>query len=505
MLCACAVIEKLKEHGVDTVFGYPGANIAPIYNELSESGIKHILSGNEQFSAMEAVGYGEATGKTGVCFVTSGPGASNVISGIANAWADSLPLIVFSGQVPLDKIGTDAFQEADITGAAAPFCKYSYLVSDASKIKRYIDEAFLIASTGRPGPVLIDMPLDVQMADVKVFDEEIKLPGYKYSFAPDRDKLMHAAEMLNVSKRPLMLVGGGAKNAEHLIEKIGEKGIPVVTTMRGRNYVKKACYSLGMAGIYGTDAANRAMAESDCVLMVGARATDRTILQPVKSVIHIDIDKAELSKNLASFDILSDAKEALAILEPVIEKRALYVCRSDEKRLNLFSKTSMCAAEYNALYSVDVGQNLIFSLRGLEGKKVMASCGIGAMGFSVPAAIGAAVSGQTAFAFTGDGGFNMSASELFVIAANKLNVKIVVMNNSGLGMIHELQKRSYGENYCATSLSGMPSLKAVASAYGFGYDYVGTPNEIKSAIENSVHRDGGFIIEVEADIEESAY
>lgn len=505
MLCACAVIEKLKEHGVDTVFGYPGANIAPVYNELAKSGIKHILSGNEQFSAMEAVGYGEATGKVGVCFVTSGPGASNVISGIANAWADSLPLIVFSGQVPMDKIGTDAFQEADITGAAAPFCKYSYLVSDASKIKRYIDEAFLIASTGRPGPVLIDMPLDVQLAEVEAFDEEIKLPGYKYSFAPDRDRLMRAAEMLNAANHPLMLVGGGAKNAEHLIEKIGEKGIPVVTTMRGRNYVKNACYNLGMAGIYGTDAANRAMEESDCVLMVGARATDRTVLHPVKNVIHIDIDKAELSKNLPSFDILADAKEALDILEPMIEKRALYVSRCDEKRLNLFSKTAMCAAEYNAFYSVDVGQNLIFALRGLSGKKVMTSCGIGAMGFSVPAAIGAAVSGQTAFAFTGDGGFNMSASELFVIAANRLNVKIAVMNNSGLGMIHELQKRSYDENYCATSLSGMPSLRAIASAYGFGYAHVEAQDEIKSALESAVHCDGGFIIEVESDIEESAY
>lgn len=505
MLCARAIVEKLTEHGVDTVFGYPGANIAPLYNELSKSNIRHILSGNEQFSAMEAAGYSASTEKVGVCFVTSGPGASNVISGIANAWADSLPIIVFSGQVCLEKIGTDAFQEADIIGAAAPFCKYSYLVREPEKIKEYIDEAFLIATTGRPGPVLIDLPLDIQQKELDEFDEGINLPGYKYVFSPDEEKIATAAEMINSAKRPIILAGGGIGNAEKYINMLGERGIPIACTMRGRNYVKCEKYNLGMAGIYGSEAANKALEESDCIVMVGTRATERTLLSQPENAVHIDIDKAELSKNFPSFDILSDAKSALMLLEPKIKKRRLYAECREEKRKNLFSYVAEGAKKIDALYTADVGQNLIFALRGLEGEKVITSSGLGSMGFSIPAAIGASLSGKTAFAFTGDGGINMALSELYVISANGLNVKIVVMNNSGLGMIHELQKRSYNKNYYAVSLNGMPDLKMLASAYGFGYAKVTSTDGINKAVSDAFDFDGGFIIEVYSDIEESAY
>lgn len=505
MKCAEAIIKKLVEHGVTTVFGYPGANIAPLYDELKKSGIRHILSGNEQFSAMEAAGFSFSVGKPGICFVTSGPGATNAISGIANAWADSVPLIVFSGQVPLAKIGTDAFQEADITGAAAPFLKYSYLIKSPSEINRAIDEAFLLASTGRPGPVLIDIPLDVQLACAKHFDEGISLPGYKFSFPPDAEKISRAAQMINSSERPVVLAGGGAKNAAKFIAELGKKGIPVALTARAHGLIPCEDFNLGMAGIYGRIDSNRALKESDCVIIIGSRVSERTVTCEIKHSVHIDIDRAELSKNLNSYCIHSAAEEALPLLLPLIRERRLHIRRGEGGGKNLFSRYAEKIGETGFPVSVDVGQNMVFALRGLEGTRVISSLGLGSMGFSVPAAIGAASVSKTAFALTGDGGLNMSLPELFVIAQNMLNVKIAVMNNGGLGMIHELQKRSYNENYCAVSLSGMPNLKALASSYGFDYARVEAEADIADAVANALSHNGGFITEVISDIAESAF
>lgn len=505
MKCAKAVTEKLKEHGVTAVFGYPGANIAPIYDELGKSSFQLIMSGNEQFSAMEAAGFSSVSGKPGVCFVTSGPGASNMISGIANAWADSVPLVVFSGQVPLSKIGTDAFQEADITGAAAPFLKYSYLVKEPENIGRYIDEAFFLASTGRCGPVLIDIPFDVQNSEIKEPGGGIFLPGYKHVFSPDSEKLTEAAKMLNSSSRPVILAGGGAKNAAREIKKLGEMGFPIALTMNATGLIPEEKYNLGMAGIYGTPEANAALSESDAVLIVGARTSERTVTCKIKKAIHIDIDKAELSKNLESFDILSDASEALKRLIPLLDSRKPFKVRGEEKRKNLFSRLAEQVSHLDVPVSVDVGQNMIFALRGLSGKRPISSSGLGSMGFSVPAAIGAAVISGTAFAFTGDGGFNMALSELYVIAQNKLNIKIAVLNNSGLGMIYELQERQYNKNHVSVSLSGMPDLKLLASSYGFGYASIRSEDDILRALNAAMSFSGGFILDVSADISESAF
>ncbi len=505
MKCAKAVIKKLAEHGVTTVFGYPGASIAPLYDELKKSGIRHILSGNEQFSAMEAAGFSFCSGKPGICFVTSGPGATNAISGIANAWADSVPLIVFSGQVPLKKIGTDAFQEADITGAAAPFLKYSYLIKSPREINRAVDEAFHLASTGRPGPVLIDIPLDVQLADTEAFDEGICLPGYKFGFPPDMKKITLAAQMINSAKRPIILAGGGAKNAAEYIEALGKKGIPVTLTARAHGLISPDAYNLGMAGIYGRSEANAALSESDCVVIIGSRVSERTVTCEIKTSIHIDIDGAELSKNLNSYCIHASAEDTLPLLLPLICERALYKRRGASGPMKLFSRYAEEIGKTHLPVSVDVGQNMIFALRGLEGTRVMSSLGLGSMGFSVPAAIGAAAVRGTAFALTGDGGLNMSLSELFVIAQNSFNVKIAVLNNGGLGMIHELQKKSYNKNYCAVSLSGMPNLKTLASAYGFGYARVEGEGDIKKAVDEALSHNGGFITEVISDIDESAF
>lgn len=505
MKCAKAVIEKLKEHGVSTVFGYPGANIAPIYDELSKSGICAVMSGNEQFSAMEAAGFSAVTGSVGVCFVTSGPGAANMISGIANAWADSVPLVVFSGQVPLCKIGTDAFQEADITGAAAPFLKYSYLVKEPEKIGQYIDEAFFLASTGRCGPVLIDIPSDIQEKDIASPGGGICLPGYKFRFSPDSEKIAAAAKILNSASRPVILAGGGAKGAANELEALGKLGFPVALTMNATGLLPPDEYNLGMAGIYGTPEANSALKESDAVLIVGARTSERTVNCDIKNAIHIDIDKAELSKNVKSFDILSDAREALSLLIPLIAPRTLFIGRGEEKRKNLFSHLAEAVAKLGVPVSVDVGQNMIFALRGFEGKRPIASAGLGSMGFSVPAAIGAAAVSGSAFAFTGDGGFNMALSELFVIAQNRLNVKIAVLNNSGLGMIYELQELKYNKNHVSVSLSGMPDLKKLAESYGFGYARLENEEGIPRVLSEASGFDGGFIIDVVSDIKESAF
>ncbi len=505
MKCAKAVIEKLKEHGVTCVFGYPGANIAPLYDELGKSPIRHIMSGNEQFSAMEAAGFSSVSGKTGVCFVTSGPGAANMISGIANAWADSVPLVVFSGQVPSYMIGTDAFQEADITGAAAPFLKYSYLVKEPEAIGQCIDEAFFLASTGRCGPVLIDLPLDIQNADIPSPGGGIKLPGYRCDFAPDKERIAEAAKMINSAMHPVILAGGGVKNAVDRIIKLGEAGYPVALTMNSSGLIPPDEFNLGMAGIYGTAEANSALNDSDLVVIIGARTTERTLTSKIKKAIHIDIDKAELSKNIESYDILSDAGKALDILIPLLKKRSLFAHRGEEKRKNLFSHLAEGVSRLDIAVTLDVGQNMIFALRSLSGKKAVTSSGLGSMGFSVPAAIGAAAHSGSAFAFTGDGGFNMALSELYVIAQNRLNVKIAVLNNSGLGMIYELQERMYNKNHVSVSLSGMPDLKALAASYGFGYAYLSSEKDISRVIKEAFDFDGGFIVDVRSDISESAF
>ncbi len=506
MKCSDAIIEKLKEHEVTTVFGYPGANIAPLYDSLSESGIKHMLCGNEQFVAMEASGYFYHTKKTGVCFVTSGPGAVNAVSGIANAWADSCPLVIFSGQVPSDKIGTDAFQEADITGAVAPFCKYSFLVKDAKSIKRTIDEAFLIAETGRCGPVLIDIPLDIQEEEAEYFEEGIDLPGYKYEFLPDEEKIIEASKMINSSKRPLILSGGGAEKTTELVSKLSQKGINIVTTMRGRGYIEDSPYNLGMAGIYGSKMANEAIKNTDCLIVLGSRLSERTILSHVENSIHIDIDKAELSKNIKSLGINADISYVLERLIPMIDEREPFFKKEEDNyEGNLFTDfASYVSRCFNGFMSADVGQNLILALKGIEkGKNVALSSGLGSMGYAIPSSIGASSEGGASFAFCGDGGLNMSISELSLIKAENLNVKIVVLDNESLGMIYELQKKSFGENYFATDLNGVAELKSLALAYGFGYFCLENKEDIKKAYDEAISHNGGFIIRIKLPLKDS--
>lgn len=509
MLCADAVIESLKAHKVDTVFGYPGANIAPLYQALSKSGIRHILCGNEQFAGMEAVGYSAASSKTGVCFVTSGPGAVNMLSGIANAWADSVPLVVITGQVALNKIGTDAFQEADITGAAAPFCKYSFLVTDPKTVQRHIDEAFYLAESGRGGPVLLDIPLDVQQSEVAVFEKEMSLPGYRPVPPVDKERLAEAAFRINQAKRPLLLIGGGvrAAHAGSLVARIMAKGFPAAYTMNGRSCVPQGPLLLGMAGVYGTPGANEALKNCDLLILLGSRATERTLQNIHVPAIHIDIDQAELSKNLPAFTIAADLAEALPLMEEKLQPREPWVRRREEQMMYVYQKFCRYVSQhFDGAMTADVGQNLIWALSGAdENRRLITSSGLGSMGFAVPAAIGAASTGISAVAFCGDGGFCMSLSELAVIAAQELDVKIVVADNGGLGMIYELQNDWYDGNHFAVTLSGMPNMEKLAAAYGFDCVSLSREEDIERYYDKMMAHRGGCILRIKCDLEDTAY
>ncbi len=509
MLCADAVIEALKDHQVDTVFGYPGANIAPLYQALSQSDIRHILCGNEQFAGMEAAGYTAVSGKTGVCFATSGPGAVNMLSGIANAWADSVPLIVITGQVARDKIGTDAFQEADITGAAAPFCKYSFLVTDPSLIKRYLDEAFYLAETGRKGPVLLDIPLDIQKSETAQFEKKRSLPGYQPIPALDKDRIEEAAFRINQAARPLLLLGGGVRAARvsGITARLINKGIPAVYTMNGRSTVPAGSLVLGMAGIYGARRANEALNSCDLLVLLGSRATERTLQSTRVPAIHIDIDQAELSKNLPAFTIAADLAEALPLLEERVSPRQPWITRIEEEPLHLYQQFSRYVSKhFDGALTADVGQNLIWTLSGAdENRRIITSSGLGSMGFAVPAAIGAAATGLSAFAFCGDGGLGMSLSELSVIRAEGLDIKIAVADNGGLGMIYELQKDCYQGNHFAVTLAGRPNLETLADAYGFGCVSLSREDDMERCYEKAIAHHGGCFIRIKCRLDDTAY
>lgn len=500
MRCAEAIVDELVKSGVDTVFGYPGANIAPLYEALRKSGIRHILCGNEQFAAMEASGYTAATGKTGVCFVTSGPGAVNMLSGLANAFFDSIPLVVFSGQVGRQMIGTDAFQEADTTGASASFCKHSFLLTKASAARRSVKEAFYIASTGRKGPVLIDLPLDVQEEDVDGEASGMDLPGYHPAPVCDEETLRCAIERIDRAERPLLVVGGGVRcsGTGSVIDRLMEKGFSAVVTMNGRSAVSPHPGNLGMAGVYGRSDANRAVKESDLLILLGTRVTERTVQGIKKDAIHIDIDRAELGKNMEAFTVLADITEALPILAKEVKARKRWITRSeDEEALPLYSAVCRYAAERTAdVLTADVGDNLIRTLRGVDEKRrVLTSSGFGSMGYAVPAAIGAASTGRAATAFCGDGGFVMSLSELSVIRAEHLNVRIIIDDNGELGMISRLQKDRCHVPAFATALSGTPQVVPIAEAFGMKGFCITSRDEIEEVFARA-GQGGAAIISV---------
>lgn len=522
------MVKCLEAENVSVVFGYPGAAICPFYDSLYNSDIKHVLVRQEQNAAHAASGYARAKSTVGVCVATSGPGATNLITGIATAYMDSIPIIAITGQVRSDLIGRDVFQEADITGACEPFVKHSYLVNKTEDLPRIFKEAFHIATTGRPGPVLIDIPIDIQQntIDEFVYPDKVNIVGYKPNTKGHTVQIKRALEMISESTRPIIVAGGGVLGSGSklkLVEFAEKTGIPVLSTMMGIGVMpsEHELY-MGMLGTYGKAPANRALHEADLVIVCGARLGDRAVAAPDQmgqraKVIHIDIDPAEIGKNVkTTIPIVGDMKNVITSLvneigdyrvpqewsETIREWKAELLAIPPtfdgyvEPRHFISKLSSMLRSK--AILVADVGQNQIWcanNFRIREGR-FLTTGGMGTMGYSIPAAIGAKFARPTrdVVAVCGDGSFQMSLNELATIVQNDLAVKIIVMKNSRLGMVRELQDNNYGHRHSATILNNAPNIEALAKAYGINCATANSNEEAEKIAQEMVKSDETFIL-----------
>ena len=519
------MVKCLQEEGVTTVFGYPGGAILPFYDALREAkGIRHILTAHEQGAAHAADGYARATGKIGVCIATSGPGATNLVTGLATAFLDSVPVVAITGQVKSSLIGHDAFQEVDITGITMPITKQNFLVNKPEELAQTMRLAFQIAKSGRPGPVLIDVACDVQTAMLEY--HSFKLRELKIN-QPDKELIAMAVEALNKAQRPVMLVGGGTiisgaeYEAAHLCEKMH---LPVASTLMGLGCI--SAYRelfLGMSGLHGHVRANRAIAEADVVLAVGTRFNDRVTgdrakYSAHKTIIHVDIDPAELNKNIASsIDIAGDMRTILSLLGKGCTKHnidAWWEQVLSWPGMDEDSGSTMAPKFIEALNSLlkgkdyivttDVGQHQMFTAQHLKveyARQLLTSGGLGTMGFGLPAAMGAKLARPEAkvISISGDGGFKMTGSELFTMASNRVAVVVVVFNNSGLGMIRQLQRANYNQRYMACEFPGYVDFVKYAEAFGLEGEHVSTPEEFAAAVAKGLELDHSYLIEVSID------
>ena len=499
---AHALIESLLQEGVTHMFGYAGATICPAVDALKEHPeIAYTLVRTEQNAGHMASGYARISGKVGVCMVTSGPGATNLITGIATAYMDSIPMVAITGQVPSNLLGRDIFQEVDITGAVAPFSKHSYLVKNANDIPRVVKEAFHIASTGRPGPVLIDIPIDVQEQQLKSFHypEKVEIRGYKPSVKGNDLQIKKVVDAIARSRQPLICAGGGVwlANAQaELLELAESCAIPVVKTMMGIGLMPTDHpLNMGMIGAHGNHCANQALARADLLIMVGTRAADRAMVDPREiqrrmATIHIDVDPAEIGKNMqAAVPLVGDVKVILQqILErgaPVTDSAAWLEELKDYRKAELsrvfprregyvFPGTVMRKLgrqlDEDAIVCVDVGQNQIFACKYLPQKKgrLLTSGGLGTMGYSLPAAIGAKIAApeKQTVVICGDGSFQMAMNELSAIRCADMDVKIVLFRNHMLGLVRQIQCRPPYHGSFGVALDGSPDFETIAAAYG---------------------------------------
>ena len=528
MIGADAIVKCLEEEGVEYVFGYPGVAICPFYNSILESPIKTILIRTEQNAAHAASGLARVSGKIGVCAVTSGPGATNVITGIATAFADSIPMVCITGQVNSELLGSDVFQEADITGAVESFVKYSYLVRNAQDIPRIVKEAFHIAGTGRKGPVLIDVPIDVQNAEVKkfVYPESISMRTYKPTVRGNIVQIKKVAAELQKAKRPLICAGGGvllADGEQELLRFSEKHQIPVVSTMMGIGVMptRHPLY-FGMVGNNGKPYANRAMNESDLLIMVGARVADRAVNQPDlitnnKVLIHIDVDPAEIGKNVGpAIPLVGDAKYIFSdLLEQEIESEyGEWVEVLKDYRMTMRPRRNPDPAyvdpaafitmlsekmEEDGIYVADVGQNQIWSCgyHIVKKGKFLTTGGMGTMGYSIPAAMGAKLADKNrqVIAVCGDGSFQMSMMELATMRQHDIPVKIVVLKNNYLGMVREYQHYTYKDHYSVVDLSGSPDLEKLSSAYGMKFLRLENMGRAQETIDEFLANDESVLLE----------
>ena len=527
MTGAEAILACLKAEQVPVVFGYPGGAVLGLYDAIYKTHFPHILTGHEQGAIHAADGYARATGKVGVCIATSGPGVCNMVTGIATANMDSIPLVIISGQVATSLIGQDAFQEADTAGITTPITKYNYLVRKVENLPQVLKEAFYIARTGRPGPVLIDVPVDIQQNLVESFSypEKAEIIGYKPRTQGHGLQIKKAIQAIEEAKRPLICCGGGVVLAgarEEMKAFAQNSGLPIVATMMGIGVVPMdSDRYLGMIGSHGRSYANRAMHEADLIILCGARVGDRAVAAPEQvaeqaKIIHIDIDPAEIGKNMpVDIPIVGDIQQVLAQMaekvhyidrpewvKRVVDLKKDYVPhgtdREDAVEPRSFIRSLSQLMDENAILVADVGQNQIWCARNYNVKegRFLTSGGLGTMGYALPAAIGAKLAKphREVVAVCGDGSFQMVMGELGTLCQTGVDIKLIIMENGRLGMVKELQDKLYGHRYAATTLDGNPDFVALCAAYGLPAKRAESNRQAVEIAKEMLEHKGPFVL-----------
>jgi acetolactate synthase I/II/III large subunit len=540
------ILEALKREGVDTIFGFPGGSVIPLYDALYDSDINHILVRHEQGAGHMADGYARASGKVGVCLATSGPGATNLVTPIANAYMDSVPMVAITGQVSRHLIGLDSFQEADITGITLPIVKHSYLVKDANNLPRIIREAFYIAGTGRPGPVLIDVPVDVTKEEMEYDPEAVpamKLPGYKPNVKGHPKQIREAATVIAGAERPVIYAGGGviAANASEELREVALYGhIPVTTTLTGKGcFPEDHHLSMGMLGMHGTQYANHAVSKADLLIAVGARFDDRVTgnlaaFASEARFIHIDLDPAEISKNVAvDVPIVGDAKKVLAALLVELKKLEL----SPDRHLPWMTQVETWKRKHplvvrdaedgeimpeyavrkiwevtkgEAIVCTEVGQNQMWAAQhylSRQPRRFISSGGLGTMGFGFPAAIGAQVACPDSLVvdIAGDGSFQMTLQELTTAVQCNLPVKVCILNNQYLGMVRQWQELFWNKRYSNTCIECQPDFVKLAEAFGAEGYRAARVDELDEVLRIALASDRPAVIDIRVQREANVF
>jgi len=536
------ILETLKREGVEHIFGIPGGSVLPLLDELyKRKDLRYILTRHEQAAAHAADGYARSTGRAGVCMVTSGPGATNTVTGIATAYMDSVPIVVLTGQVNTGVIGNDAFQEADIVGITRPITKHNYLVRDVRDLARTIREAFYIATTGRPGPVLVDLPKDVQMAECEFeYPSKVELRGYKPEVSVHPRQVKRVVEALAGASKPIIYTGGGVISSgasEELLKFAHATKIPVAATLLGMGgFPSKDPLFLGMLGMHGTRPANYGIMAADLIISVGARFDDRvtgklSAFAPEAIVVHIDIDPSSISKSVkVDIPIVGDARAVLHELNAELKQVKLpdfaawrgqievwkkeypLTYKNDGKKIKpqFVVERISAAAGCDAILATDVGQHQMWAAQFFcfsRPRSFLTSGGLGTMGYGFPAAMGAQVANpdRLVFSLSGDGSFQMNIQELATCVLNKIPVKVAVMNNGYLGMVRQWQELFYDKRYAFTPLGAVPDFAKVAEAYGACGMTIERPDQVDAALEKAIKTDGPVVMDFRIDPDENVF
>ena len=532
-----AVIRCLEKEGVDLVFGYPGGAVLPVYDALYNAGIKHVLVRNEQGAVHAANGYARATGRVGVCFATSGPGATNLVTGIATAYMDSVPLVLFTGQVPTYQVGTDAFQEVDITGITMPITKHNFLVKDPAAVPVVVKKAFHLARTGRPGPVLVDLPRDVTGAKIEFqYPEKVELKGYKPTIKGHPSQIAQAAKMIFESTRPVILTGGGVISsgaAPELLKLAETISAPVASTLMGLGgFPGDHELFLGMAGLHGTRYANMAITNSDLLIGLGVRFADRVTgavekFAPNARIIHVDVDPAEIGKNVRPhLPIVGDVKQVLTALIPLLQPKdggewlaevagykrdnPLEYDREKGFKPQYVIERLSELTKGESIIVTDVGQHQMWVAQYYcfkHPRTLITSGGLGCMGYGLPAAIGAKFGrpDKQVILVSGDGSFQMMMPELGTLAEQGLTLKIFILNNRRLGMVRQLQEFYYNKRYSGVEFGFSPDFGALAGIYGLSGYTVDNAGAFDTVVKEVFAKEGPALVNCLIEPEENVF